>query len=200
MIRAPRTSPAQYTVKATGTPAASTLFHIQNPGGTDLVTFKPIRSTYHHLFSAPSLTTGATYSLYMDGTSVSGPYAGGTYSGGTLKKPFIVAGKVTAVTFCPPCLDPAGTGAPGQAGVPASRVSATRYSTGAYGKSPLVAPPWGRQALFIVFVCAAGQSDGRRLHDAAPQRRGLTPVVGLPTLAGNPRCVVSPEESASGDR
>jgi hypothetical protein len=104
MIQAPSTSSAQYTVKATGTLAASTFFHIQNASGTNIVTFKPIRATYYILFSSSSLTTGVTYSLYTGGTytggsNVNGLYTGGTYSAGTLKKSFTMTSKVTAVTF-----------------------------------------------------------------------------------------------------
>jgi len=104
MIEVPSTSSTQYTVKATGTLAASTFFHIQNASGTDLVTFKPIRRIYHILFSSSSLTTGVTYSLYTGGsyaggTNLNGLYTGGTYSGGTLKKTFTMSSKVTSVSF-----------------------------------------------------------------------------------------------------
>jgi hypothetical protein len=83
--------------------AASTLFHIQDAIGNDVVTFKPVRSTYYLAFSSSQLKNGATYSIYTGGSSTGvntdGLYTGGTYSGGTLKKTFTISSKITNVTF-----------------------------------------------------------------------------------------------------
>ncbi len=105
MIEATSSSSSQYSVKATTSSmlAVSTLFHIQDASGNDLVTFKPIRNLYYIVFSSPDLKNGSTYSIYTGGTSTgtysNGLYTGGVYSGGTLKKTFTISGKVTNVSF-----------------------------------------------------------------------------------------------------
>jgi len=105
MIEAPSTTSTQYSVKATAssTLSSSTLFHIQDADGKDLVTFKPVRTVYYLIFSSPELTNGASYSLYTGGAysliGVNGLYAGGTYSGGTLKKTFTLSSRITSVSF-----------------------------------------------------------------------------------------------------
>lgn len=105
MIQATSTTSAQYAVKATASSSvtASTLFHIQDASGNNLVTFKPVRNVYYFVFSSPDIKNGATYSIYTGGTSTgtytNGIYVGGVYSGGTLKKSFSITGKVTNVAF-----------------------------------------------------------------------------------------------------
>jgi hypothetical protein len=105
MIEGPSTTSAQYSLKATisSTISASTLFHIQDSNGNNLVTFKPVRATYYIVFSSPDLTGGSTYSIYTGGsstgTNMDGIFIGGTYSGGTLKKSFAISGKLTNVSF-----------------------------------------------------------------------------------------------------
>ena len=92
MIEATSTSSEQYAIKATTNSmfGSSTLFHIQDASGNNLVTFKPVRNVYYVVFSSPELKNGATYSIYTGGTSTgtnaNGLYVGGAYSGGTLKK------------------------------------------------------------------------------------------------------------------
>jgi len=105
MIEATSTTSSQYAVKATisSNLAASTLFHIQDTGGSDLVTFKPLRAIYYVVFSSPALTNGSTYYIYTGGTSTgtdtNGLYSGGIYSGGTQRKSFTISGKVTNISF-----------------------------------------------------------------------------------------------------
>ncbi len=105
MIEATSTSSSQYAVKATSgsTLSASTLFHIQDETGNELVTFQPVRNVYYLVFSSPNLKSGSTYSIYTGGTSTgtntSGLYSSGTYSGGTFKKSFTISGKITNVSF-----------------------------------------------------------------------------------------------------
>jgi hypothetical protein len=105
MIETPATSSSQYSLKVTmsSTLSGSTLFHIQDAAGNDLVTYKPVRSVYYVVFSSPLLANGSTYSIYTGGSSSGtykdGLYTGGTYSGGTLKKTLTVSGKVTSVSF-----------------------------------------------------------------------------------------------------
>jgi hypothetical protein len=79
------------------------LFHIQDPDGRDLVTFKPVRASNYIIFSSPDLINGSSYSIYTGGASTGintdGIYTGGAYSGGILKKSFIVSEKLSKVSF-----------------------------------------------------------------------------------------------------
>lgn len=105
MTEAPSATSAQYSLKITTSQAlsATTLFHIQNAAGEDVLTFQPMRSYASIVFSSAALQNGLSYSIYTGGsctgTPVDGLYSGGTYSGGTLRKTFTVTGKVTNVTF-----------------------------------------------------------------------------------------------------
>lgn len=105
MIETPATSSSQYSIKATASAALSstTLFHLQDGSGSNILTFKPLRSAYYIVFSSPDLKDGSSLSIYTGGTStgtnVNGIYADGTYSGGTLKKTFTISSKVTSVSF-----------------------------------------------------------------------------------------------------
>jgi hypothetical protein len=105
MIEATSTSSSQYAVKATTSSmvSTSTLFHLQDTDGNNIVTFKPVRNFYYIVVSSPNLKSGSTYSIYTggscDGTNANGLYTGGTYNGGTQKKTFAISGKVTNVSF-----------------------------------------------------------------------------------------------------
>lgn len=103
MTQAPSTSTGLYAVKATSTSSNSTLFHMQDASGNDIVTFKPLRSYYSLIVSSTGLSSGSSYSIYTGGTSTgtlkNGLYTGGVYSGGTLKKTFTVTSKITSVNF-----------------------------------------------------------------------------------------------------
>jgi hypothetical protein len=105
MIEVPGSTSSQYCIKATSSSnvSASTIFHIQDASGNDVVTFKPVRSTYYFAFSSAQLTNGSSYSIYTGGSSTGvntdGLYTGGTYSGATLKKTFTISSKITSVTF-----------------------------------------------------------------------------------------------------
>jgi trimeric autotransporter adhesin len=105
MTEGPSSTSSQYSliIKSTSSIAASTIFHIQDAGGNDVVTFKPVRSYYSIVFSSSALISGSTYYIYTGGTSTgtnsNGLYTGGTYSGGTQKKSFALSSKVTTVSF-----------------------------------------------------------------------------------------------------
>jgi len=105
MIEATSTSSQQYALKATisSSLSASTLFHIEDSKGNNIVTYKPIRSLYYVVFSSPELLSGLTYSIYTGGLSTGaysgGIFTGGTYSGGSLRKSFTLTGKVTNISF-----------------------------------------------------------------------------------------------------
>jgi hypothetical protein len=105
MIEAISTTSSQYCIKATTTTTlnASSLFHISDAAGNNIITYKPVRSIYYIVISTPDLKDGAAYSIYTGGISTglnnNGLYTSGIYSGGTLKKNFTISGKVTNVSF-----------------------------------------------------------------------------------------------------
>jgi trimeric autotransporter adhesin len=103
MIEGPDATSPQNDVMVKSTSIGTNLFHVQDAGGNEIITFKPVRSAYYIVFSSPKLVKGSTYSIYTGGsstgTSLNGYYSGGTYSGGTLKKSFTISGIVTNVSF-----------------------------------------------------------------------------------------------------
>jgi hypothetical protein len=105
MIESISATSSQYAVKTTitSTLASSSLFHIEDSGGNDIITYKPVRTIYYIVVSKTELSAGETYSIYTGGTStgtnVNGVYKGGTYSGGTFKKSFTISGELTNVSF-----------------------------------------------------------------------------------------------------
>jgi hypothetical protein len=104
-LEAPSNSTDQYCLKITSnqTLSSSTLFHIQDASGNNIMTFQPVRNYRSIIFSSSALQNGATYSIYTggscSGTNTDGLYSGGTYSGGTLKKTFTISGIITSVNF-----------------------------------------------------------------------------------------------------
>jgi hypothetical protein len=77
--------------------AASSLLHIENASGSEIVTFKPKNAVYYFHVSSPGLAKGTQYKIYYGGSYTGGGfvgnssgwglYTGGNYSnaGGTLK-------------------------------------------------------------------------------------------------------------------
>jgi hypothetical protein len=105
MIETPSSGSALYSFKASSSSlvTSSSLFHVQDASGKDIVTYKPVRNVYYFVVAAPEIASGSSYSIYTGGTTTgtltNGIYTGGSYSGGTLKKTFTISGKVTSVTF-----------------------------------------------------------------------------------------------------
>lgn len=105
MTQAPSNTSTQHAVlvKSNQSLSASTLFHIQDASGNNVVTFQPLRSYYSVVLSSSLLVQGGTYSIYTGGTCTgtnnNGLYEGGTYSGGTFKKSFTVNSMITGVNF-----------------------------------------------------------------------------------------------------
>lgn len=103
MTEAPSTTSGLYSIKAMSSSANSTLFHLQDASGVDIVTFKPVRNYYSMIISSSALKSGTSYSIYTGGTSTginkNGLYTGGTYTGGTLKKTFTISSKLTSFSF-----------------------------------------------------------------------------------------------------
>lgn len=93
--------------------AATSLLHIRNTSGTEMVTFKPKNAVYYFHFSSPNITAGTSYQVYFGGsytggsfvgnTSGWGLYTGGNYTttGATLKSTFTTSNTSTlnTVTF-----------------------------------------------------------------------------------------------------
>ncbi|MGQ9619439.1 MAG: carbohydrate-binding domain-containing protein [Bacteroidales bacterium] len=65
MIEGTSATSSQYGIIATTTNAlsSSTLFHIQDANGNDIVTYKPVRNIYYVVFSSPAMQTGIQYSI-----------------------------------------------------------------------------------------------------------------------------------------
>ncbi|HPI86857.1 MAG TPA: carbohydrate-binding domain-containing protein [Bacteroidales bacterium] len=105
MTQAPDNSSDQHCVKVMMNQGLSnsTLFHIQDASGNNLLTFQPARTYYSIVFSSSDLQTGQSYSIYTGGSctgiNVDGLYSGGVYSGGTFRKSFTVNSIITNVNF-----------------------------------------------------------------------------------------------------
>lgn len=110
MTKAMSTSSTQANMYITSSAQISSgsLLHIQNAGGTDMLTFKPKNGGYKFLFSSSGLVKGSSYSIYTGGSysggsSSNGLYTGGTYSssGASLKKTVTLSSSstVNAITF-----------------------------------------------------------------------------------------------------
>ncbi len=80
---------------------ASTIFHLEDSEGNDIVTFQPVHQYQSIMFSSPELVLGKTYTVYRGGTSTGvntdGVYSSGTYSGGTPYTNFTVSGVLTVL-------------------------------------------------------------------------------------------------------
>lgn len=108
MTKAMSTSSTQVNmyISSSSQISSSTLLHIQNASGTDVLTFKPKNGGFKFLFSSAALTKADSYSIYTGGSysggsSISGLYTGGTYSqtGATLRKTVTLSGSATVNTI-----------------------------------------------------------------------------------------------------
>ncbi|MFN8346143.1 MAG: carbohydrate-binding domain-containing protein [Spirosomataceae bacterium] len=68
--------------------ATTSVLHIEDASGKDLVTFKPKNAVYYFHFSNPNLAKGAQYKIYFGGSYTGGSFVGnssgwGLYTGGT---------------------------------------------------------------------------------------------------------------------
>jgi hypothetical protein len=105
MTEGPSPSSTQYSVllRTNQKRTAGTLFHIEDTGGTGLLTFAPMRDYYSIIFSSSQLVGGTTYRVYTGGSStgteLNGLYTGGVYSGGTLRITFTLSSVSQTVWF-----------------------------------------------------------------------------------------------------
>ncbi|MBD2753040.1 carbohydrate-binding domain-containing protein [Spirosoma validum] len=68
--------------------ATTSILHIENASGTEMVTFKPKNAVYYFHFSTPNLAKGTQYKIYFGGSYTGGSFVGGSsgwglYTGGT---------------------------------------------------------------------------------------------------------------------
>ncbi|NHM05850.1 carbohydrate-binding domain-containing protein [Flavobacterium sp. CYK-4] len=97
-------------LKSSAQLAATSVLHIENAAGTEMVTFKPKNGVYYFHFSSPNIAASTSYKVYFGGTYTGGNfvgnsngwglYTGGTYSstGGTLKTTFTTSATATVNT------------------------------------------------------------------------------------------------------
>lgn len=90
MTKAMSTTSTQVSLylKSSASLAATSLFHIENASGTEVVTFKPKNAVYYFHFSSSSLAKNTAYKVYFGGSYTGGSYTGnssgwGLYTGGT---------------------------------------------------------------------------------------------------------------------
>lgn len=74
-------------IKSSASVATSSLIHIEDASGKDLVTFKPKTASAYFHFSNPALVKGASYKIYFGGSYTGGSFVGNTtgwglYTGG----------------------------------------------------------------------------------------------------------------------
>jgi hypothetical protein len=100
-------------LKSSAQLAATSMLHIRNASGTEMVTFKPKNAVYYFHFSSPNIAVSTSYQVYFGGTYTGGNfvgnstgwglYTGGTYSttGGTLKSTFTTSSSspLNTITF-----------------------------------------------------------------------------------------------------
>lgn len=75
-------------MRSTSQLAATSILHIENAAGTEIVNFKPKNGVYYFHFSSPSLAQSSQYKVYFGGTYTGGSFTGGSsgwglYTGGT---------------------------------------------------------------------------------------------------------------------
>jgi hypothetical protein len=115
MTKAASTASTQvnFLLKSSTALASTSLLHIQNSSGTEVVTYKPKNNVYYFHVSTSALAKNTSYSVYFGGTYTGGSYVGGlttwglltggTWSstGASLKKTFTTSASstVNTVTF-----------------------------------------------------------------------------------------------------
>lgn len=100
MVQAPGADSAQASLQLNlGTQKAGTLICIKNEAGEEILTFSPAKDYASLIVSSPQLEQGATYTVYVGGSSTGtikdGLYSGGTYTPGTQVASIQLSGVVT---------------------------------------------------------------------------------------------------------
>ncbi len=103
MAQAPGDSSTQYALllNLTATQSAGTLVQIRSADGKDVLAFKPTKAFQSIAFSSPALVKGATYDVYLGGSSTGaikdGLYQGGTATLGAKNTSFTISAIVTCI-------------------------------------------------------------------------------------------------------
>lgn len=69
-------------IKSSAQLAATSMLHIENASGTEMITFKPKNAVYYFHFSSPNMAKSTSYKIYFGGTYTGGTYTGGSFAGG----------------------------------------------------------------------------------------------------------------------
>lgn len=77
-----------FYIKSSTQLAATSMLHIENASGAEMVTFKPKNGVYYFHFSSPNLVKSTQYKIYFGGSYTGGSFTGGAtswglYTGGT---------------------------------------------------------------------------------------------------------------------
>lgn len=122
MAQSPSNTSTQNSVNVFTSVSASTLIHIEDESGNEVITFAPSKNAQSVLISSPNIKTGTTYKVYTGGestgTSDNGIYSGGSYSGGTEGDSFTVSSSVTTVGQSAGGMGAPGGGRGNQGGMP----------------------------------------------------------------------------------
>ena len=103
MAQAPDDTSTQYALllNLTASQRAGTQVQIRSADGKDILTFTPTKEFQSIVFSSPALAKGATYDVYLGGSSTGtvkdGVYQGGATTLGTKNTSFPIAGMVTRI-------------------------------------------------------------------------------------------------------
>jgi len=103
MAQAPGDASTQYALllNLTSVQPAGTLVQIRSADGKDVLAFKPTKGYQSIAFSSPALVKGATYDVYLGGSSTGtikdGVYQGGTTTLGNKNTSFTISSIVTRI-------------------------------------------------------------------------------------------------------
>lgn len=105
MSQAPGSGSSQYSfmVDFRSSIAAGKIIHLEDNNGNEIFTYTTLKSISSIAFSSPKLERGATYQIYVGGSSTGintdGLYSGGTYSGGTKYGSITLSSTVTTINL-----------------------------------------------------------------------------------------------------
>lgn len=103
MDMAPSTSSTQYSalIVFSSTQAAGQLVHIESSDGKQILTTKPLKAFQSFVVSSPDFEKGATYKIYLGGSSEgseeNGLYTDGTYTPGELYSSFSISSIISNI-------------------------------------------------------------------------------------------------------
>lgn len=100
MLQTPNNDSKLYTLSIVFDTSISSVIHIENNNGDEILTFKPSKTIESLVYTSSLLKSGETYNIYIDGTysneGTDGIYKNGTYTG-TLYKTATISSKITSI-------------------------------------------------------------------------------------------------------